>query len=391
MDCVTGDPVWFDGDKETTSEAINCINEGLELIGTSPIKKDKISQKHYATAKIENISKAISENIFHYCCDVSDASVEENDGNHILQLLREEFNATIDHEEQMEILTIFKDWSFRKITHHFPSATFHMITVAKKTAREKGILADSSPKRHPSLTKDVIDLIINFYENDENSRLLPGKSDFVSVKVSNERVHMQKRLILTNLKELYQLFEEKYAEVKCSFSKFATLRPKYCVLAGVSGTHSVCVYAIHENVKSLIDGPNIKHLTADVPIPIKSYHDCLNRMICVQPTTDCYLGTCSTCPGATQLIDELENIFLCDSIDEITYRQLINVDRTTLQVMVSPVDEYLQKLKIGLEKLLLHSYLVKKQNEFMNIKKEKLTENECIVVCDFSENYAFVI
>ena len=27
----------------------------------------------------------------------------------------------------------------------------------------------------------------------------------------------------------------------------------------------------------------------------------------------------------------------------------------------------------------------------MNITKEKLTENECIVVCDFSENYAFVV
>ena len=59
--------------------------------------------------------------------------------------------------------------------------------------------------------------------------------------------------------------------------------------------------------------------------------------------------------------------------------------------MISPVDEFLEKLKTDLEKLLLHSYLVKKQNEFMNNKKKELTENECIVVCDFSENYAFVV
>ena len=72
-------------------------------------------------------------------------------------------------------------------------------------------------------------------------------------------------------------------------------------------------------------------------------------------------------------------------------RQWINVDETTLQVLISPVDEYLQKLKTGLEKLLLHSYLARKQNEFMNITKGKLTENECIAVCDFSENYAFVV
>ena len=117
----------------------------------------------------------------------------------------------------------------------------------------------------------------------------------------------------------------------------------------------------------------------------------MNRIICAEATTDCYFGTCSECPGATQLIDELENIFDCNSINEITYRQWINFNRTTLKVLITPVDEYLQKLKTGLEKLLLHSYLVRKQNEFMNMTKEKLTENECIVVCDFPENYAFVV
>lgn len=59
--------------------------------------------------------------------------------------------------------------------------------------------------------------------------------------------------------------------------------------------------------------------------------------------------------------------------------------------MVSPVDEYLEKLKTGLEKLLLHSFLVKKRNDFVTSKKIEMTENECIVTCDFSENYAFVV
>ena len=103
----------------------------------------------------------------------------------------------------MKILTIFcKDWTFRKVQHHFPSATRHMITVAKKTAEEKGILADSNPKSHPSLEKEVIDAVTKFYELDENSRMMPGKKDYVSVKVNNERVHMQRRLLLINLRAL---------------------------------------------------------------------------------------------------------------------------------------------------------------------------------------------
>ena len=62
--------------------------------------------------------------------------------------------------------------------------------------------------------------------------MLPGKKDFVSVKVNNERFHMQKRLLLINLKELHQSFKEKHPEIKCSFSKFAALRPKHCILLG---------------------------------------------------------------------------------------------------------------------------------------------------------------
>ena len=143
----------------------------------------------------------------------------------------------------------------------------------------------------------------------------------IKVKVNNERVHMQKRLLLINLKELYQIFKENHPQMKCSFSKFAMLRPKNCVLAGASGTHSVCVCAIHENVKLSIEGSNLKNLTANSPNPTKSYHDCFRQMLCIEPSMNCYFGKCIECPTATKLINELEKIFEENFIDEITYRQ----------------------------------------------------------------------
>jgi hypothetical protein len=51
--------------------------------------------------------------------------------------------------------------------------------------------------------------VIYFYNNDEYSRLCPGKKDFVTVKIDGQRVQKQKRLLLANLKELYVLFREK--------------------------------------------------------------------------------------------------------------------------------------------------------------------------------------
>lgn len=381
----------FEGDREVLCAAIDSINQGLDLIGVSPIKKRKISKQRYSSEKIKNITGALTNKIFHSVIDDDNVSVEENDGDRILKVLKDEFHSTTERSKKIRILTLFKDWSYRKIQHHFPLATDHMIKIAKQIANEKGILSDATPKIRPTLDKKVIDLIINFYQLDENSRIMPGKKDFVSVKVDGKRIQMQKRLLLINLKELYELFQETHPEAKCSFSKFASLRPKHCVLAGASGTHSVCVCTIHENVKLMIEGSNMKNLTAHTPNPFTSYHDCLKYMICDEPTDDCYFGNCSECPGAQHLIDELEKIFEANYIDEITYRQWTHVDRTTLQVMLSPTDEYLPKLKISLEKLLLHSFLVIRQNEFMKSKKQELTENECIVVCDFSENYGFVV
>ena len=78
---------------------------------------------------------------------------------------------------------------------------------------------------------------------------MPGKKDFVSVKKEGKRQHIQKRLVLSNLREVYGEFKERFPDQKIGFSKFANLRPRHCILAGAGGTHSVCVCAIHQNVK----------------------------------------------------------------------------------------------------------------------------------------------
>ena len=59
---------------------------------------------------------------------------------------------------------------------------------------------------------------------------------------------------MSNLKEMYQLFKEKYPDKRIGFSKFADVRPKHCVLAGASGTYSVCVCTIHQTVKLMMVG-----------------------------------------------------------------------------------------------------------------------------------------
>ena len=128
-----------------------------------------------------------------------------------------------------------------------------MVRKAKELVKQKGILSTPNPKPGHGLPAETADLILSFYKSDEVNRVMPGKKDFVSVTYPEHRIQVQKRLILNNLREAYQMFKEKFPHTIIGFSKFAQLHPKHCVLAGASGTYAVCVCTIHQNVELMME------------------------------------------------------------------------------------------------------------------------------------------
>ena len=143
-----------------------------------------------------------------------------------------------------------KSWTIRYKADYFDVSRY-LVQKAFKLRDDKGICSMPPKIAGKLLPPWVITNIRQFYEDDQNSRLLPGKQEFVSV-ARNE--HVQKRLLLSNLKELYQEFKNTFPQFKVvRFSKFYTLRPKWCVTVHVSGTYAVCACTIHQNVILLED------------------------------------------------------------------------------------------------------------------------------------------
>ena len=117
---------------------------------------------------------------------------------------------SLSRSEKIQILTVLpKSWSVRKIETEF-GASNRMARKAKEIVREKGILSSPDPKPGRTLSPQIVDLVTRFYESDETSRIMPGKRDCVSVRPPEGRVNVQKRLILSNLKELYSLFKDHF-------------------------------------------------------------------------------------------------------------------------------------------------------------------------------------
>ena len=101
-------------------------------------------------------------------------------------------------------------------------------------------------------------MVSKFYETNDTSALLSGMKDYIIIRnESGEKEKVQKRLVLLDLKELYQFFKEEHPCAEIRFTKFSLLLPKHCVLAGSSGTHSICVCHYHQNVKLMIHGESV--------------------------------------------------------------------------------------------------------------------------------------
>ena len=236
----------------------------------------------------------------------------------------------------------------------------YSIRVARKLKEEKGILSVPNPRHGKTLSEDIRK-VVNFFEDDEFSRIMPGKKDYVSV---GKNVHKQRRLLLCNLKQLYSAFKESYPDAKVGFSKFCSLRPKWCMSVGSSGTHSVCVCTSHQNAQLL--------------------GACCNTKMCM-------IHRCENCPRDNNLREYVDGTFADSEEEEISFQQWQGTDRAMLCTQTTSIIEFLELLVDAISKLTVHSFIAKCQARYLKDRKDNLLETSCIALLDFAENYKFMV
>lgn len=368
--------------------AICSLNESLQSIGETPIKKKRLSERKYPKTKFKKVSKVLKEKILQF--SDSDSSTESPEMEMLTQL-KEKFQSTKDRSLKVQILTLLpKSWSVRKVQKEF-EATNYMVRKAKKLVKENGILSTPNPKPGKNLSQDTVNSVKDFYNSDQISRNMPGKKDFVSMASQGEKIPVQKRLVLCNLNEAFKEFKDEYPHLKIGFSKFAELRPKNCILAGASGTHTVCVCHIHQNVKLMMIGSNLKELTSEENIPISSYKTCIALLLCNPAHPTCYLNECKNCPKFEEFKIYLDKLFCENSIETIEYKQWLNVDRSILQTLTNSYEEFIESFIDKLSVLIRHSFIAQQQSSFFKDTKNNLKCGEYAIVSDFSENYSFIL
>lgn len=154
---------------------------------------------------------------------------------------------------------------------------------------------------------------------------------------------------------------------------FCSLQPKWCVLPGSSGTHSVCVCKYHQNVKLIIEGAKLN----------VSYRDLMEYLVCNIEKDSCMLDTCSECPGSETLYEVLANEI--DNLpEEVVLKEWVHTDRADLITRLLPKDEFLNHLVEEMEKLKAHHFISKIQSSYFKQLKSNLEDSACLVIGDFA-------
>ena len=95
--------------------------------------------------------------------------------------------------------------------------------------------------------------------------------------------------------------------------------------------------------------------------------------------------------GIAKFQDDLATLLDENLVDNITFKQWVSVDRSTLETYTKPVDEFIDIFCEKLEALHPHAFIAAQQASFYSDCKSSLSSNEMLVTVDFSENYSFVL
>ena len=153
----------------------------------------------------------------------------------------------------------------------------------------------------------------------------------------------------------------------------------------------MCVCTIHQNVKLLFESIKLFDLKTSDDLCILSYQHCIAQSICNPPTPSCYFGKCSQCPGHSSVEVLLQKLLDDNMIDNVTFKQWVSVDRSTLETFTKTSDDFIEYFCDKLLALIPHSFVATQQSSYYTECKLNLKTGEVVVQADFSENYAFTL
>lgn len=315
------DPNFEVDDEQKNLTCIEKINEILNDLVEPPIKKRHSNQ---LTKKDKQSIKTVINNLIDG--NITSTVDSEDPNQMFVNVIKEALSKEETRSGKIKVLTTLPaDWSTKKIRREF-NVSRRMVSRAKALAANSGFASEPPKKKGKKLSESTRENVVIFYLSDDISRVMPGMKDCISVVKDGQKIRVQKRLLLFNMKDLHEQYQEKFPEANIGLTKFQKLKPPECIAAGQSGTHNVCVCKIHQNIRLKLFGLK-KELKKHEISFVEKCDDLIRASVCEISTPACFLSTCRVCPGIQVIIERLKKQLDDNNIQEIPYTQWTSTDR----------------------------------------------------------------
>lgn len=296
------------------------LYELCNALSCEKVNKNSLKSRSHFEKIMKNIKVGLSKSIFKRAFKLDEQFDGCDQCSEMINQLNEKFRATNNRVEKYQVLSVVpKSWSAYEIMNTFGISKY-MAENSIRIVQERGILFPVAKKiGSNTIPPDIVNLVKAFYRSSDISSDRPAMGDKIVIRDENgEKKEEQIKLVLMNLKEAYEKFKKTYPNVKIGFSKFASVRPKECILAlDKKGMHDVCVCIYHQNTKLASDAlVRNMHLPPD----INDYKGFCAKLMCATPTIACHMRTCKDCKSDDVIRKILLDMFTGE-IDQVIYKQ----------------------------------------------------------------------
>ena len=231
----------------------------------------------------------------------------------------------------------------------------------------------------PAITNEITEKIRAFYERDDISLQQPGKRDTISVKDDNgEKCIKQKRILLTTIKECYEMFSKEYPDMKVKLTKFFELKPPY-ILNYAKMPHNVCICKYHANMDFCVKA--LFNVTRSFP---SSSKDLLTRVVCDEDNEKCMRNACSDCADY-DIASFVEETILQHPV---SWQKWSDSEGMPTLIKVSGcVKDVLNGIQKEINQFKSHCFVRRSQLYYFEKSREKPDIDTIILQIDFAENY----
>lgn len=186
-------------DQTDKVEVMKSLNTLLSQLKIETVDSKKLRYSTFPKAVIAQLNDKLSD-LF----GLSDERIIER--NEMVSQLKAKFAETNDRNDRFRILSVLpKSWSINRIQTEF-QATQHMARKVKKMVEQQGIMCSRTRKiGSRTLPEATVEKVKQFFESEDISRPTAGKRDYKTYNENMVRVTKQRRLVLMNLREAYEL------------------------------------------------------------------------------------------------------------------------------------------------------------------------------------------